>query len=51
MKKTNLIIRKFLPLAVLATAVLMIFSCGKAPRNRDFNQTEIEAQMKTSVGA
>ena len=32
MKKTNLIIRKFLPLAVLAAAVLMIFSCGKAPR-------------------
>ena len=47
MKKTNLIIRKFLPLAVLAAAVLMIFSCGKAPRNRDFNPTEIDSTLNT----
>ena len=45
MKKTNSIIQKLLSLAVLVTAVLIMFSCGKASRNRHFNPTEIDSTL------
>jgi len=47
MKNTNSIIQKFLPLAVLAIAGLMMFSCGKASRNRNFNPAEIDSTLST----